>query len=212
MRLRDCIRAGQTGKLQDELAKEREPLPAGKYRLELINGVLVEAADDTADIDALELEWKVASGDHSSRRVFQRLKLSSPALAYSVKDLELLGVALDALDSRRLPKLPAEPNRPGERFRAPVPVGIVVGAVLGHWTSQNDGRARHRIERLVKMLKPAPDLSEFDPGPRAAAATTQQSSREASKVDEDWGQDEDENRTGDHDQDEEDADDDSIPF
>jgi hypothetical protein len=92
------------------------------------------------------------------------LKLAGRALSYSVDDLDLIGVSLEALDSRKLPKLPVDPNRPGDRFRAPVPVGIVVGVVVGHWTG-TDGQRRHRIEKLVKVLKLAPDLAEFEPGP-----------------------------------------------
>jgi hypothetical protein len=139
-------------------------LPIGKCRLELVGGVLVESAD----ADVLELEWKVEFGGHAGRRVFQRLKLAGPALAYSVVDLDLVGVAIDSLDSRKLPKLSADPNRPGERFRARVPVGLVVGVLIGHWTG-TDGRVRHRVERLVKVLKPAPDLSEFEPEPPSVA-------------------------------------------
>jgi hypothetical protein len=168
MRLRDYIRQGQVNKLRTDAQAGREPLPAGKCRLELVNGVLVETSDE----DVVELEWRVESGDHAGRRVYQRLKLAGPALAFSIADLELVGVALERLDSRTLPKLPADLNRPGERFRAPVPVGIVVGALIGHWAG-SDGRTRHRIERLVKVVKPAPDLSEFEPGPPAAAMTSE---------------------------------------
>jgi hypothetical protein len=135
-------------------------LPAGKHRLELVNGVFVETADE----DLLELEWKVQSGDHAGRRVYQRLKLAGQAMGYSIDDLEMLGVPIVELDSRKLPKLPADPNRPGDRFQAPVPIGIVVGVLIGHWTGK-DGKRRHQIERLVKVLKPAPDLAEFEPGP-----------------------------------------------
>jgi hypothetical protein len=134
----------------------------------LVNGVLIEGADE----DVVELEWRVQAGDHVGRRVFQRLKLAGPALSYSINDLDMLGIAIESLDARKLPKLPADPNRPGDRFRPRLPVGVVVGASIGHWTG-TDGRARHRIERLVKVLAPAPDLSEFEPGPPAGAAPAQ---------------------------------------
>jgi hypothetical protein len=75
------------------------------------------------------------------------------------------------MDSQTLPKLPADLKRPGERFRAPVPIGIVVGVLIGH-RSGTDGRVRHRIDRLVKVLKPAPDLRDFGPESPAAATTT----------------------------------------
>src|SRR5262249_41750634 len=103
-RLRDHIRQGQVNKLRTDAQAEREPLPAGKCRLELVNGVLVETADE----DFVELEWKVEPGQHAGRRVFQRLKLAGPALSYSVADLDLIGVSLEAMDSRRLKKLPAD--------------------------------------------------------------------------------------------------------
>jgi hypothetical protein len=164
-RLRDYIRGGQVNKLRADAQAEREPLPAGKHRLELVNGVLVETADE----DLLELEWKVETGEHAGRRVFQKLRLAGRAMGYSIDDLDLIGVPLEALDSRKLPKLPADANRPGDRFRAPVPVGIVVGVLIGHWTG-TDGQRRHRIERLVKVLKPAPDLAEFEPEPPTVTA------------------------------------------
>jgi hypothetical protein len=164
MRLRDYIRQGQMDKLRADAQAEREPLPAGKCRLELVNGVLVETDQD----EVLELEWRVESGDHAGRSVFQRLKLAGKALPYAVGDLDLIGVPIARLDSRKLPRLARDANgRPGERFRAPVPVGLVVGAFIGHWTG-NDGRNRHRIERLVKVLRPAPDLAEFEPESPAA--------------------------------------------
>ncbi len=165
-RLRDYIRGGQVNKLRAAAQAEREPLPVGKHRVELVNGVLVETADE----DVVELEWKVESGDHAGRRIFQKLKLAGPALAYSVVDLDLIGVSIEALDSRKLTKLPADSRRPGDRFRAPVPVGIVVGVLIGHW-SGTDGRLRHRVERLVKVLKPAPDLSEFELEPPSGTAS-----------------------------------------
>jgi hypothetical protein len=192
-RLRDYIRQGQVNKLRADAQAEREPLPAGKYRLELVNGVLVE----TTDADTIELEWKVESGDHAGRRVFQKLKCVGPALAYSVPDLDLLGVTFEALDSLKLPKLLADSNRPGERFRAPVPVGIVVGVVIGHWQG-TDGRTRHGIERLVKVLKPAPDLSEFEPEPPAASATAKLEPPAASTT---ATRDPDEDRCADEDED-----------
>jgi hypothetical protein len=194
-RLRDYIKAGQAGRLREDAAKEREPLPAGKYKLELVNGVLVESADD----DVLELEWRVESGDHAGRRIYQRLKLAGPALAYSVVDLDLVGVQIESLDSRKLPKLSADPSRQGQRFRAPVPVGVVVGALIGHW-SGTDSRARHRVHRLVRVLRPAPDLSEFEPEPPATATTAQ--------PDPDQGGDEDQ----DDDWDREGGSDDDVPF
>jgi hypothetical protein len=158
MRLRDYIREGQIGRLRGDAQAEREPLPAGKFRLELVNGVLVE----TADADFLELEWKVESGDHAGRRVYQKLKLAGSAVSYAIDDMDLLGISLEAQDSRKLPKLPADANRAGDRFRAAVPRGIVVGALIGHWTG-TDNQRRHRIDRLVKVLQPAPDLTEFEP-------------------------------------------------
>jgi hypothetical protein len=183
MRLRDYIRQGQVGKLRSDAQAEREPLPPAKYKLELVAGVLVETDED----DVVELEWRVESGDHAGRRVFQRLKMGGSALSYSIADLDLLGVALERLDSRRLPRLATDSNgRPGERFRAPVPVGVLVGAVVGHWAG-NDGRKRHRIERLVKVLRPAPNLPEFEPEP-PAADPADAGDRNRGDIDGDWGE------------------------
>jgi hypothetical protein len=183
-RLRDYIRQNQVNKLRADARAEREPLPDGKYRLELVNGVLVETADE----DVLELEWKVENGDHAGRRVYQRLKLAGPALAYSIMDVDLVGIDLGKLDSRTLPQLPGDLNRPGDRYRAPVPVGLVVGALIGHWDG-NDGKTRHRIERLVKVLKPAPDLTDFEPTPPTTTTATSTSAATTAKPDEDDDED-----------------------
>jgi len=154
-RLRDYIRGGQVHRLRDEAQAGREPLPPGEYTLELTDAVLVE----DHDTDCLDLVWRVAigSGEHAGRRIYQRLRLYGASWSYSIAALDLIGIPVGSLDSRALPRLEPDPRRPGERFRATAPVGIVVVAKVGHWQG-DDGRPRHQVERLLRVARPAPDL------------------------------------------------------
>jgi hypothetical protein len=165
-RLRDYIRTGQVHRLRDEAQAGREPLPPGEYELELYDAVWLEGRET----DVLSIEWRVAvgSGPHAGRRIYQSLRFYGGGISYAVADAKLLGIEIGALDSLSLPPLEPDPKFPDVgRYRAPVPRGLVALAELEHW--QGNKGTRHQVKRLIKVLRPAPDLGGLALMPPAAS-------------------------------------------
>jgi hypothetical protein len=179
-RLRDLIRDGQVGQYRAQVEAEQQPLPPGNYRLELERGELVE--DQSSD--RLDLHWAVRggpykdgqdTGQYQDRKIHQKLRFAGRALGRTLDDIKLLGIVVEKdLDATKLPELPVNQFEPAaKRFKAPVPVGIVVGAVLK--TAEYNGHTFTRVDSLRKVLRPAPDLTDFgpDPHPTPGPDTTQ---------------------------------------
>ena len=157
-RLRDSIRQGTTRQLREQAEAERQPVPEGTYPLELRDGTLIETDDD----DAIELDWVVPSGPHQGRHIFQKLILSGRSLPFAIAHLDKLNIPVESLDSRTLPRDLTSANTYGNRYKVPIPSGVVIEASVGQWTGK-DNVVRNQINSLGKIITPALNVAGFTP-------------------------------------------------
>lgn len=109
-----------------EAAPEYEPVPAGTYEVDFINGAWCRSSNGTTGYTC---HFEIAAGEYRGRRIYHTLWLSEAAMPYSKRELAKLGI--DKL----------------EQCEQPVPPGIFCTVKVVERTEDNGSRSN----RVVRM-------------------------------------------------------------